>query len=253
LVALVVLGVFLYGYLDPKPKFDSATYCPLDGPVSSTAVIIDTTDSINEKQKVAIENEFSRVLASISRFGQLAIYAAGFQGEVSKPEFALCNPGSANEIDWLKEGKILAEKRWKEGFLKPLEAVLKKMLTAPPAQKTPLLEAVQSVSLLSFGPLRAKEESSSSYRPTKRLILISDLLQHSEHLSLYGKPPPLQKFLKSEAYRAVRADLRGVEVHILFIRRQTKGNYQNPELTRFWEELVAEEGGRIVHFKPLEG
>ncbi len=242
-------GFYLYQYLNPKPKIDIATNCPIAGPVSYTAVIIDTTDSINAIQKMAIENEFAQIRAQVPKFGALAIYAAGFEGEVSKPEFSLCNPGDASEMDWLSEGKILVEKRWKEGFQQPLDKVLQKMLSATAARKTPLLEAIQSVSVQSFGPLRASGKNPSP----KKLIIFSDMLQHSEHLSLYNKVPTAQKFVKTEAYRRIRSDLHDVEVGIFFIRRQTKKGIQGSELLRFWEELIGWQGGRLVHFKPLEG
>ena len=242
-------GIYLYQYLNPKPKIDTATNCPIAGPVSHTAVIIDTTDSINAIQKMAVENEFAQIRAQVPKFGALAIYAAGFEGEVSKPEFSLCNPGDAREMDWLREGKILVEKRWKEGFQQPLDKVLQKMLSATAARKTPLLEAIQSVSVQSFGPLRASGKNPS----LKKLIIFSDMLQNSERLSLYDKVPTAQKFMKTEAYRRIRSDLRDVEVVIFFIRRQTKKGIQGSELLRFWEELIERQGGRLVHFKPLEG
>ncbi len=249
LVALVA-GSFLYfGLTSNGVEIDKSSNCPATGPRSYTAVIIDATDSINAVQKVAIGNELSRVRSEIPRYGALAIYAAGFKGELSRPAFAYCNPGHADDINPLTEGTRLAEKKWKEGFEKPLDSVLQGMLSASESNNTPLLEAIQSVSVQSFGPIRTAENSSIP----KRLIIVSDMLQNSENLSLYSGIPDVQDFLKTQAYRRIRSDLDDVKVTILMIRRQTKKSIQGSELIRFWEELIAGEGGRLVHFKPLEG
>lgn len=252
-VAIVWGGFYGYGMWTARPQTDNATFCPITGPLSYTAVIIDTTDSINAIQKQAIENELKIIRQSIPRDGALAFYAAGFTGDISRPEFALCNPGHADEINAVNEGTRRAQIRWRDGFEKPLQDVLAKMLVTTPSQSTPLLEAIQSVSVLSFGPLRANEKTSAKPPIPKRLVIISDLLQHSNNLSLYSKPPSLEQYLKSEAYRKVRADLRDIDVQILLIRRQTKQNAQSTDLTNFWESLIPAQGGRIVHFKPLEG
>lgn len=248
-VSVVLAGLFLYQALNPTPQINTATNCPNSGPVSYTAIIIDTTDSINAVVRIAIENEFSRIKEKVPKFGALAIYAAGFEGEISKPEFLLCNPGGVSQMDWLTEGKILVERRWAEGFQRPLDSVLQTMLSGSEAERTPLLEAIQSVSVQSFGPLRSQDKSEIP----KKLIIISDMLQNSENLSLYDHIPLAQQFLKSETYRKIRSDLRDVEVSIFLIRRQTRKGIQGPELLRFWQELIAAQGGRLIHFNPLEG
>jgi hypothetical protein len=87
----------------------------------------------------------------------------------------------------------------------------------------------------------------------KRLVVFSDLLQHSQSLSLYTEVPRAEDFTRTEAYRKLRADLRDVDVEIFLIRRETKKRIQSPELIRFWEELIAAEGGRVSRYKPIEG
>lgn len=240
---------FAYKLFNPKPQIDAETNCPKTGPATYTAIVIDTTDSINAIQKIAIENEFSQIKAQVPKFGALAIYAAGFEGEVSKPVFAQCNPGDVSQMDKLREGRILVKKRWTKDFQQPLDRVLQKMLSRTPADNTPLLEAIQSVSVQSFGQLRGfgKDEV------PKKLIIISDMLQNSVNLNLYKQIPPIQQFLKSEAYKKIRSDLRDVDVSIFFIRRQTKKGIQGPKLLRFWEDLILAQGGRLIHFKPIEG
>lgn len=227
-IALGILAVVLmtapvvYHYLYPKLTVDPLTNCPSSGPVSYTAVVIDATDTINATQKLAIENELARIRKEIPRFGAFAIYALSSNIELTKPEFALCNPGRADEIDWLTEGKILAEKRWRDGFQKPLDEALARSMSATSESKSPLLEAIRSVSVQSFGPLR----SNTSGQIPKRLFLFSDMLQNSENLDVYKRIPTAKEFLGSEAYRRVRADLRDVDVAIYLIRRQTKGGIQ---------------------------
>lgn len=248
-VIAAFVGLYARTIFEPKQQIDAETNCPKTGPVTYTAIVLDTTDSINAIQKIAIENEIPRIKAKVPKFGALAIYSAGFEGKVSKAEFALCNPGEVSQMDWLREGQILVRKKWNEGFQQPLDRVLKKMLSSSPAKNTPLLEAIQSVSVQSFGPLR----SSGKGEVPKNLIIISDMLQNSEHLNLYNQVPSAQKFIKSDAYKKIRSDLRDVDVSIYFIRRQTRKGIQNPKLLRFWEDLISAQGGNFINFKPLEG
>ena len=249
LAIIAISAPVAYHYLNPKPIIDPSTNCPLSGPVSYTAVIIDATDTINATQKVAMENELARIRSEIPRFGAFAIYALSSNIELTKPEFALCNPGRADEIDWVTEGKILAERRWRDGFQKPLDEALTRSMSTASDAKSPLLEAIRSVSVQSFGPLR----SNPSHSVPKRLVLFSDMLQNSENLNVYQRIPATKEYLNSESYRRVRSDLRDVDVAIFLIRRQTRGNIQRPELLRLWEDVIPAQGGRLVHFKPLEG
>lgn len=253
---VVIAGVFLlvgvvaaFWFTTRPLKVDLTTNCPVTGPKTLTAVVIDATDAISAVQKIAIENELKAIRADVPRYAGLAIYSAGVDGEISRPLFFMCNPGAAGDIDPLVEGVRPAVKRWREEFDKPLTAVLETLLKAPPAKRSPLLEAVQSVSVQSFGPVR----NSGTGPGVLRLVLVTDLLQHSEVLSLYDKAPPLERFVASEAYRRIRADLRDVDVQVFLIRRQTKNAAQNADLLKFWEGLLAVEGGRLVRMKPLEG
>lgn len=249
LVIGVIGGLIFYKFSHKASKIDVTTNCPVAGPVSSTAVIFDTTDTISQIQRLAIEQEFGEIVRQIPRFGELSVYALGNKGEVTKADFARCNPGEAKDVDWLTEGQRLVVRRWQEGYRNPLDLVLRKMVEATPSEKSPILEAIQAVNLQTFGPLRSGDHGPLPLR----LVIVSDLLQNSDLLSLYSKIPDSKQFTQSEAYRKIRTEMRNVDVEILLIRRQTKKGIQGQDLLKFWQELISAQNGRLVHFKPLEG
>lgn len=233
-----------------KPEDRHAdTNCPTRGPVSYTAVLLDATDQVSEIQKISLTNFMTNVRQSIPRDGAIAIYAVNGFGKISKPELVVCNPGSEEQINQLTEGQRLAKRRFLLEFKKPIDTLFSQEFSGQEAPNSPIMEAIQAVSVQSFDALKARGLENIPMS----LMVVSDLLQNSNSISFYQKIPSFKEFINSKLYRRLRANLTGVDVEIHFLTRETKRNIQNTNLIKFWTALFREEGGNVTKYKPLTG
>ncbi len=223
------------------------SYCPKAGPQVVTVVIIDTTDALNLVQRTDLMNEIKKLIADVPRFGGLEIYAVGpVEEEPPQPVFRKCNPGRAAEISEWRGNPKMVERDWREGFREPLEKVLVRMLAPAGADSSPILESIQWVTI------NALTAPGRSEIP-RRLVVVSDLLQHTAGLSHYRGVMEFATFAKTPYYRRVRAPLEGVMIDLLIIRRDTRGEVQGPALIRFWRDYFDAQGARGLRIVDLAG
>jgi hypothetical protein len=244
---LVLLGIGLL-YLKAgrnNPTLAADSLCPKTGPVAVTAVVVDVTDPASQVTQAAIR---SRVLAAaddLPRYGMLKIYAAGAdETALLQPLFSRCNPGTSSDVDELTSSPELVQKRYDEGFEAPLRKALDGVLDVPRADRSPILEGVQAVTVSAFPPAVRKLP--------RRLLLASDLIQNSPAYSMYGGP--LDDRAAERAGEAIPAQLEGVNVELLMIRRSAQDALQtSPEFADFWEGWFAAAGARVRRSTPLPG
>lgn len=252
LIGAVVLALAYGFYLlllarGSHVALDRETYCPEAGPHGVTAVIIDTTDAVNLVQRTDLLNEIEKLIAAVPRFYMLEIYAVGpVVDEPPQPVFNKCNPGRASEISELSGNPRMVEREWREGFRKPLEQVLVRMLAPAGANSSPILESIQWVTI---NALTAPGRS----EVPRQLVVISDLLQHTSGLSHYRGAVPFTTFANTLYYRRVRAPLKGVKVDLLVLRRDTKTKLQGSALYRFWREYFDAQGVQSLRMVELVG
>ncbi len=87
----------------------------------------------------------------------------------------------------------------------------------------------------------------------KKLVIVSDMLQHTDGVSLYRGVPDFDKFRKTEYYRRVRTDLGGVQCEILYVGRETKRGIQGAAHIKFWQLYFADQNGEITRVRMVEG
>jgi hypothetical protein len=252
LVSAVVLTLAYGFYLLAKTRtshvaLDPVSYCPKEGPQAITAVIIDTTDGLNLVQRTDLMNEIENLIAAIPRFGGLDIYTVGpIEEEPPQPVFHKCNPGRAAEISEWTGNPTMVERDWREGFREPLEKVLADMLSAAEADSSPILESIQWVTINALTAPRRSELP-------RRLVVVSDLLQHTSGLSHYRGAEEFEKFAETPYYRRIRAPLEGVSVDLLKVRRDTRTDVQGPALIRFWTDYFDAQRARSLRIVDLAG
>lgn len=242
---LSLLGAYLWVRAH-QTQLDKSTLCPADGPRGLTVILFDMTDALNPVQQEALRQELKRIKEEIPIATAIEMYSVrSTQGELLSPEGpALCNPGNSKGISKLMGNPRLAEKKWLEGFEKPINAIVDKMLTLETAPISPILESIQSVAVTAFG----KIPNDVNYR---RLIIVSDMLQNTEELSQYHQLVPFSQLRNTAYYRKVRADLSHVEVEIIYLRRDT--GHQGKDHIEFWQEYFVDCGARLSHIKALQG
>ena len=228
-----------YASLDPD------TLCPGSGPVAVTAVLIDRTDTLNPVQREAIRRALQGLKGGIVENGLLELYSVGPTDDgVREPIAALCNPG--RDASPISGNPRFAERRWREGFDVPLEQIFGEVVRTEGASRSPIMESIQSVAVTAFG-------GSDGRALPKALILVSDMLQHTDGASHYRGLPTFGEFRSEPFFSKVRADLRGVHIEIFYVRRQTRALIQGKEHVQFWRDYLVNQGGVVTLVDRIEG
>jgi hypothetical protein len=254
-IALIVLVVLViagggagYFYLQQtRVALDETTLCPKDGARTLTVVLVDRTDPLNTVQKEALRDRLQEIQDNVAQYGALKIYSVEPIGEtLLRPLVDLCNPGRGSDIDPKFGNPRLVEKRWLERFAVPIEALLDDLMQTHEADSSPIMESIQSVAVSTLRGNPAAEIP-------KRLIIASDMLQHTIEYSQYKGGHDFQEFRKSAYYRRLQADLRGVEVEIIYVRRDTRRAAQGKAHIQFWRDYISDLGGTVTRVVALEG
>lgn len=211
-------------------RTDVVTGCPVDHYDAVTAVLVDMTDALDPVQAAALRNTLLKIRDATPKYGRLEIYTlAPVDVSTLKPIFAACSPGSAKDVDSSLYGNPeLAERIWRKQFGDKAEEIIAKIQNTQPEERSPILEGVKSVSVTAFGNPLAQDAK------VKKFVLISDLIQNGPELSMYQGIPDLARFRQSQFYADTRPGLRGADVELVIISRETKRNIQNAPWRDFW-------------------
>lgn len=248
LVIIFSGGGFAYFWLTGHRVALDESFCPTDQPPSLVvAVLLDLSDPINPVQRADVLNRLLDLRDEIPRYGSIEIYAAGSTTEgLRTPLFKACNPGRPDEINQWAEPLQKARNRWQNEFETPLRTTLEQSLLSQPANESPILESIQSVSISAYSGNRLTGAP-------KRLVIVSDMLQNTKNLSHYRERPDFARFRQSSSYVHTRAILEGVEIEILYLRRRDASHIQDRHHIEFWQQYFADQGGTIVHVVSVEG
>ena len=249
LLVVVIFGFVFYTYFDRVEShvaLDATTHCPTSSPPTHiTALIVDATDVLNEKQKVSVRNIVDRLVSDIPRYGALAIYLVSTRSDTQSQQiFYRCNPGRADDIDPVFGNPERVEYLWKTGFRNVLDEKLDENLDHGVMNASPIMESVVWVSIEHFDKPGHDEVS-------RTLAVISDFLQHTDEYSHYRVQPEFNSFENSQYYRKVRSNLINADVRLWQIRRNTER--QNSNLEQFWNTYFRAQGASSVSFELLPG
>lgn len=249
-LCLAVAGAVFWWHQDRQAalaRLNQQTLCRSTGPVAVTAVLIDRTDALNPVQREATRQALESVKNAVKTGGLLQLYSVGPTDEsVREPIIELCNPGRGEEVSALDDNPRFVESRWRDGFEQPLQEIFRDIVETEGASRSPIMESIQSVSVTAFGP-------DDRRAVPRRLVLISDMLQHTDGVSHYRRFVPFDEFKETPYYHKVRGDLRDVEAEIFYIWRETKTQIQGKAHIQFWRDLIADQGGTLVRVDSIEG
>jgi hypothetical protein len=233
-----------------RTPVDLETLCPRNAPPSAVVVVLlDMSDRMSMPQKLEVRNALDRIVRDeIPKHGLVEVYAVGRIGEpVIKPAFHLCNPGSGMDLSPFYQNPELARSRWEEKFKQRLDAELLRQFGEPDSRHSPIFEAIQATALRTFGNPRHDGVA-------KRLVIVSDLLQHVPgKASHYGSIPEFTKFKNDPYFNEVRTDLRGIAVTALYLLRLNARETQGRQHITFWEQYFAAQGGSMEAVTSIYG
>jgi hypothetical protein len=245
LASLVLLSI-AYGIYILNSKYvkrDDISMCREDGYVIKESVfLIDATDSFNDTQAIVVKKELENILTNSLVDERFSLYVINEKISDKKPLFEVCNPGDGSDKSELTSNKRRLLKGWEEKFFNKVTSEIDKLIGQNTANSSPIMEAIK---------YSAAHSIYSSPAKSKKIYIVSDLLQHSSNYSHYKEESAFNTFKKREEYNAVRPDINNVEVEILYIYRTENSTKQNREHIMFWESFISSAGGSISRVKTI--
>jgi hypothetical protein len=227
---------------------DYATGCPKDGKYSAVfAVLLDTTDSLSPVQQEIAQKKLDEFAEEVPRYGKLEVFEVRpLSDRLIEPLLDVCNPGRASDTNEWTGNPRLMEKRWHGKFMDPLDKSLRTALSdTVSAKQSPIMEEIQQVS--------AKAFFETPPNTSKRLAIVSDMLQNSAVLNQYHRPESFEEFEHQPGFVKVRPELNDVGVTLLYVRRSSEFNRQGERHVEFWQSFFAASGARIEEVMSVSG
>lgn len=249
LIVVAILGLAGFAYYKTTSShraLDETTLCPLT-PDSLTVLLVDVTDPMNLPQRQDFFNELDKLVQQVPRYGKLAIVKVDpISDQLLQPVITRCNPGRSTDVSELAGNPAKLESMYREQFVAPLKAAFDDLASASGAPRSPILESVQSINLTEL-------QRSGVPEGKRRIIVASDLLQHTTDLSFYGGLPDPDAFTQSQPFNRVRTDLRDTEVELWMLRRDDAMRTQPRDLADLWQAIIHAQGGRLVRVYSVSG
>jgi len=226
-------------------RTDPETLCPLEGPAAGyVGLLLDATDPWSEEQLAGLRSQIRKIAATLRTGEKFAVFELpAIAPTVPKPKFAMCSPGNGSDANPMTQGTKLLRDRFEAKFMAPLDAYVSSLRTLHSAPTTPLLEVLSAIS------------AGDSFQLTvgRRVLYVgSDMLENYAGIRHYraniGK---YADFAKTARGKELSANLKGVQVHILYLINPNSSMYQGEQHIAWYREYVSASGGTLVGVEPL--
>jgi hypothetical protein len=227
-----------------NPALD-AELCPETGAVAQTLVLLDTTDPWPALTQSEVTTRLHDVRDGLKKGELLQLSLLDPSTMSAKRVFAQCNPGTGADLNEVTGNPRLAHERWASEFDKPLEAALTSAVASGQADSSPIMAAVQRLAVDRLAS--AKDRAI----PT-RMIVISDMLEHTQYFSNYRSGADFAAFKASEASRRFATDLGGAHFETWIVQRP-KEPAPTQDLAAFWASWAQANNGTFERAALLQG
>lgn len=243
LVLVLVFGFYAFKAKQSVIERDGLSLCRLDGSVSrETALVIDATDSFSPTQAMLIKKEIKLLLEESMLDERISLYVLNENVDELNGRFTVCNPGDGSErSEWTSNKRRLYQK-WEKLFYKRVIDSVNDLVGENQAKRSPILEMLKYVSVEAMYGSPALE---------KRIVVVSDMLQHTDQYSHYKIKPNYEGFSETPQAIELRPHLVDVEMDILYVIRPKDMKRQNRGHIRFWESYMASNGGVVSRVKSI--
>lgn len=237
-VAAACGGLVWYLYnLNQKNDVDESTLCPISGERGFLALVLDLTDPLNPDQAARLSDAIKRKIdlapvGTLISVGVVSVEAAG-----RGIRFSSCKPQSDGDANALYQNKRIIQKRFEEDFRVPLEETINSMLESEEQNSSPIIESTISL-IAAHAGIWEKDMP-------KKLLLVSDLVQHSDIHSFF-RGQDWRQFRQTEVFRDLSKALRGFDVEIIKIPRSLSASINAREVEDFWVRYLEAHGVRSI-------
>ena len=235
--ALFAIGSLLYkGMSTIKIEIDPNTLCQVDQkPSDVIAILIDATDGLPERAARQATIKINQILSSAPENSLINLYSikSGNESHI-EPIVHICKPSTGKDVSSITGNKNYSIKQYKERFLDPLKLQIDNIIDAKSSSTSPLIESMQSAIIESF------EANTNSGE--KRLIIVSDMIQHTNLYSFYKEKPSYKNY-NEISIQSGKGMLRldGIAVEIFIVARSfPKGSRK--DIVRFWSLFLKDKG-----------
>lgn len=237
LAALSVAGGVAAAWyaIENRPPALDARGCPPGPSRGGLVVVLDLTDAIDPAQMRRIRAGIERAIAEAPDWSEVAVGAVRPIAEGEGRVFSACKPPDGAAASELTQNPRQIRARYETAFLTPLGAVLDEMAIVQGANSSPIMETIQAT--ISRAP--GWDEASGE----RRLVLVSDLLQHSDAFSLY-RGGDWDAFRKTSGYARLSRNLEDVSVEILRLPRPAARGPDPQAVDDFWSGYLDRQGAR---------
>ena len=233
MVPLVVIGGIAIFLFYDDPSLDAISACPRESgyTLETLSIALDATDTYGAAQRRSLVNRVWESVDTMKVYDRIKIYMIKPSEQI--PLLNLCKPGRN-----LQNSPV--EQQLREVIFKELISESLQHLdgTLP---SSPIIE--------SLGWIAADHERDGS---TRRILLVSDLIEHSEIFSQYD--PNWMRDYENNRSRIHNQcpNLEGVEIEILFPTRPSRPTQDN-ELVTWWASYLTACGGNVIRIERITG
>lgn len=227
LLALAVLGGLAGAALLMRPPpTDAETLCRTDAPLGAhTIVLVDSTDRLEARHRRKLRAVLAQERARLGQYDRLTIMRIN----VRRPQepsilFSRCLPRPPEQTNPLFENARMVQAAWDEDFAQALESALRSAGSGGPQRASPIVAALRAV---------AADPDFGAEIPQRRLVLMSDLLEHN--------PQGFSLYVPDANYATWRAaspngppDLARVDLRVVPIDRPDNAALQTHAEEHFW-------------------
>jgi hypothetical protein len=228
-----VFGVFALVAFNQPPAVMAENNCRVDRKdPAHTILLIDQSDPFNPNDLDWVRELVNDEARALPKYGKLTIMVPNAADPYNpKVLYASCSPGSAAAANPITQNPKMIEQDWQKKFYQPLVGTVEAALMEKEQPSSPLTEAIYTISdRADFQPQQAG----------RRVVLMSDLMQHSAGFSFYKKGPDYDAYLESKLAET-QPKLEGVDVVARIVPRQI---YDLPlaDVKGFWRRYFDDAG-----------
>jgi hypothetical protein len=236
--SLIFLGVLLIGLVVTRePPSDPESGCPTGViPTAHTVIIVDQSDSYSERQidyaRSIILGEYDRL-----RVGE-KFTILGLSPDPDNPDraFSKCRLKQGKDVLGITSNPRMINKRFEQIVGTELSAFIASLADAPQSETSPIFETITVI-------LEAVDFSRGVQH--RRLVVISDMVQHSDIASHYGRGKSSVQLPQAIQDRWNRS-ITGVVVRIHYVARNNLETIQTAEHQDFWKSELEKAGASDV-------
>lgn len=253
---LAVVGTLLYQrYTRPHVGSDNCVYADKwlrkRAPAEQAVILVDQSEALTLGHMKGVVRDIETFVLDDVRFpvGSRVLMFTFSKDDFSERGRAV--PSFQPIVDICKpkpEGNPLSENNRKirdnflRAFIQPLRENLAKELSKEVGERSPILETLQMIS---------RSQDVGAWDKRKTLLVVSDMLQHTQSFSHYRAPSHYEEFQRRYAPQ-VTPDFRGWEIVLLYLRRYRDRHLQQRPHVEFWQRYFSDYGGKITRIEGFD-